>query len=193
LCSKNFQTKIWLHLAGKNMKLDKAPPTSSTSNTWRVGDWVEVRSLAEILETLDEQAALNAMPFMPEMAPYCGKRFRILKVSHKTCDSSGWYYLRTLRDSVHLDLRCDGSYHDGCQAGCLFFWKTAWLRKADGPLPDNRERAKREEGLFPETLKNSTCRGKRKRDQMLSLPSHRNQKRNRASETVATVAIHTRF
>jgi hypothetical protein len=31
--------------------------------------------------------------------------------------------------AVHLDLRCDGSAHDGCQAGCLLFWKEAWLRR----------------------------------------------------------------
>jgi hypothetical protein len=33
---------------------------------------------------------------------------------------------------VHLDgLRCDGSGHDGCQAGCLIYWKTAWLKRSD--------------------------------------------------------------
>jgi hypothetical protein len=26
-------------------------------------------------------------------------------------------------------LRCDGSAHDGCQRGCLFFWNEAWLKK----------------------------------------------------------------
>jgi len=33
-----------------------------------------------------------------------------------------------MSDAVHLeDLRCDGSGHGGCQAGCLLFWKEAWL------------------------------------------------------------------
>ena len=33
---------------------------------------------------------------------------------------------------VFLDgLRCDGSAHDGCQRGCLFFWNQAWLREAN--------------------------------------------------------------
>src|SRR5262249_17430198 len=27
------------------------------------------------------------------------------------------------------DLRCDGSAHDGCQAGCRLYWKEAWLRR----------------------------------------------------------------
>jgi hypothetical protein len=35
--------------------------------------------------------------------------------------------------TVHLeDVRCDGSDHDGCEAGCLIFWKEAWLKRADG-------------------------------------------------------------
>jgi hypothetical protein len=29
------------------------------------------------------------------------------------------------------DLRCDGSGHGGCQAGCKIYWKEAWLRRVD--------------------------------------------------------------
>ena len=36
-----------------------------------------------------------------------------------------------MKDAVHLETRCDGAAHGGCQAGCLLFWKTAWLRKVD--------------------------------------------------------------
>ena len=39
-----------------------------------------------------------------------------------------------MHDAVHLTgARCDGSGHDGCQAACLLYWKTAWLR----PMPPN--------------------------------------------------------
>jgi hypothetical protein len=32
--------------------------------------------------------------------------------------------------TVHLEgLRCNGEAHGGCQAGCLFFWKEAWLKR----------------------------------------------------------------
>ena len=32
--------------------------------------------------------------------------------------------------TVYLeDLRCDGSGHGGCQAGCKLYWKEAWLRR----------------------------------------------------------------
>lgn len=130
----------------------------SSAETWRVGDWVEVRSLDEIMTTLDNRASLEAMPFMPEMVPCCGKRFQIVKSAHKTCDSSGWEYLRSLNKAVHLDTRCEGSSHGGCQAGCRFFWKTAWLRKVDGPLPDEQSQQNGKSMLpsVAEALQNAT-------------------------------------
>ena len=99
----------------------------------KVGDWVEVRSLADIVATLDENGALEATPFMPEMAQYAGRRFQIVKSAHKTCDPTGSSELRRMADAVHLATRCDGAAHDGCEERCLLFWKRAWLKAADGP------------------------------------------------------------
>ena len=45
----------------------------------RAGEWVEVRSRGEILRTLDGNACLESMPFMPEMLRFCGQRFRVFK------------------------------------------------------------------------------------------------------------------
>src|SRR5208282_3103330 len=40
---------------------------------------------------------------------------------------------RRVHQAIHLDTRCDGSAHGGCQASCLLFWKEAWLK----PLGNN--------------------------------------------------------
>ena len=97
------------------------------------GDWVEVRSKAEILSTLDENGRLEGLPFMPQMFQYCGQRIQVNKRAHKTCDTvSGAYVGRRLRDGVHLEHRCDGQAYGGCQAGCLIFWKEAWLKTVAG-------------------------------------------------------------
>jgi hypothetical protein len=103
----------------------------------RAGDWVEVRSREEILATLDRDGRLAGMPFMPEMLPYCGRRFRVYKSAHKGCDTiRHWEVMRRIDDAVHLEgLRCNGSSHGGCQAACLFYWHTAWLKPADGTAP----------------------------------------------------------
>ncbi|MFI5907050.1 hypothetical protein [Dactylosporangium sp. NPDC051541] len=107
----------------------------------KTGDLVEVLSEEEILATLDEQGELDALPFMPEMLQYCGKRFRVYKSAHKTCDTMQRSGMRKMEGAVHLvGLRCDGGGHGGCQAGCLLFWKTAWLSKveqgAENPATD---------------------------------------------------------
>jgi hypothetical protein len=107
------------------------------SRTFGIGDWVEVRSLEEVLLTLDDTNSLAALPFMPEMAKFCGKRFRIVKSAHKTCDPTGCSKLRRFENAVHLDTRCDGSGHDGCEARCLIVWKTDWLKKVE---PDSEAR-----------------------------------------------------
>ena len=95
---------------------------------FRRGDTVTVRSLTEILATLDADAKLGGLPFMPEMAACCGRSFRVYRRADKTCvEGLG---MRSMRDTVFLDgLRCDGSAHGGCQRGCLFFWKEAWLSR----------------------------------------------------------------
>jgi hypothetical protein len=115
---------------------------STSALRFHVGDWVEVRGKQEILKTLDKNGQLDGMPFMPEMFAFCGKRFRVYKRAHKTCDTAYEYKGRKMRDAVHLEgLRCDGRSHGGCEAACLIFWKTAWLRpvdRADESLEDRR-------------------------------------------------------
>ncbi len=100
----------------------------------RPGDVVEVRAPAEILATLDGDASIDAMPFMPEMLQHTGKRFTVSGRVEKICDTISGGFPRSLRmrDTVLLDdLRCDGSAHGGCQAGCRLYWKEEWLRRVD--------------------------------------------------------------
>jgi hypothetical protein len=95
-----------------------------------VGEVVEVRAREEILATLDEDGRLDSLPFMPEMLKYCGSRFRVSKRAEKACDRIEFTGMRRMSSAVHLDgVRCDGQAHGGCQAGCLIYWKDAWLRR----------------------------------------------------------------
>ncbi len=107
------------------------------------GDWVEVRPLREILSTLDGNQALEDLPFMPEMLPFCGRRFRVLVRAERTCARglpAGTAPMRRLDRAVTLEgLRCDGASHGGCQLGCTIYWKEAWLRSVpDGEVARGR-------------------------------------------------------
>jgi hypothetical protein len=121
----------------------------------KAGEWVEVRSKAAILNTLDENGRLENLPFMPEMFQYCGRKLRVYKRADKTCDYIQGWSIRRLKDAVHLEaVRCDGSGHDGCQASCLMFWKEAWLKRADNNLVSLEDL----NGLEVATSTNSVCR-----------------------------------
>jgi hypothetical protein len=82
---------------------------------------------------LSPDGTLDGMPFMPEMLPFCGKQFKVLRKAEKTCleVASSAYVIREFinNDVYFLDgLRCTGADHDGCQRACLLFWKAAWLK-----------------------------------------------------------------
>jgi Protein of unknown function (DUF4038)/Putative collagen-binding domain of a collagenase len=70
----------------------------------RTGDLVEVLSKEDILATLDQHGRVDGMPFMPEMLEYCGKKFRVGAVAHKTCDTVRKRGGRLVRATVYLVL-----------------------------------------------------------------------------------------
>ena len=112
----------------------------------RVGQRVRVRSREDILQSLDEGARIDGLPFMPEMLKFAGQELTVDAVTHRTCDTvkttgtSGT--TRGMAGAVHLTgARCDGSAHGGCQARCLLYWKEDWLEsvKAGNPSADMGE------------------------------------------------------
>lgn len=107
------------------------------------GEWVEVLSATEIGKTLDEKGTVDGLVFMPEMAAYCGKRFRVSRRAEQVCTDgatlpAGESSVRGFNgDDVVLlsGLRCDGRSHDACGRGCTLFWKERWLRRVTGNPP----------------------------------------------------------
>jgi hypothetical protein len=103
------------------------------------GDWVEIRSLDEIMQTLDDDGMLDGLPFMAEMVPYCGRRVRVLRRVDKLNDWIHHTGLKRMHCLVLLeDLRCDGSAHGRCEAKCHLRWRDAWLRPAEREESPNK-------------------------------------------------------
>ena len=132
-------------------------PAGAEELNLKIGELVEVRSPSEILATLDERGELENLPFMPEMLQFAGRQLRVSKRAFKTCDQVKNSGMFRMERTVHLEgVRCDGSAHGGCQAGCLIFWKEGWLKRAgqDGQAPADPVRA--EPLATPETLQRET-------------------------------------
>ncbi len=116
-------------LNDKAIEVVEPPPLSLDL---KAGDWVIVRSKAEILSTLDRNGRLDDLPFMPQMLQYCGKKLQVSKRAHKLCDTAHGTGARGMSNAVFLeDVRCDGQAYGGCEMRCLVFWKEAWLKRAD--------------------------------------------------------------
>jgi hypothetical protein len=136
----------------------------------RVGEIVEVRSEAEILATLDGRAELESLPFMPEMLQFCGRQFRVDKLAVKLCDTISSTGMYRMRNAVHLaGVRCDGQAHGGCQAGCLVYWKEAWLKRvpADAREPSGPAAAEPPPHSMLTTLTAATRKGGASSDEEL--------------------------
>ena len=113
--------------------MNVGPQKAAHQRPLRPGDVVEVRSPAE-LATLGADGSLDGMPFMPEMARLAGRRFTVSRRVDKICDTIAATGSRRMRDTVYLeDLRCDGSGHGGCQAGCRIYWKRRGPVDGGGP------------------------------------------------------------
>jgi hypothetical protein len=107
---------------------------NSRLRSFRRGEWVEVRAIDEIQATLDAEGKLDGLPFMPEMAKYCGRKFCVSRRADRIFLDRYCYVVR-LRDTVFLDMpRCDGQSHANCQMGCELFWKESWLKPVDSPI-----------------------------------------------------------
>jgi len=129
---------LWTAVQIKPISGSAETNMSAVTTNLRPGDFVEVKSPAEILQTLGADGTLDRLPFMPEMVEFCGGRFRVSKRVVKTCyygTSSGMRKFPA-EDVVLLEgLRCSGSAHDGCQKACTIFWREAWLRRVDESSP----------------------------------------------------------
>src|ERR1700722_1889183 len=123
----------------------------------RAGEWVEVRSKYEILSTLDQQSQFDGLPFMPEMFAFCGLRLQVYKRAHKTCDTVFPVRGRRMANAVHLETRCDGQAHGGCQANCLIFWKEIWLKRVDDPSKSRAPATFKSEGTLNGTKSTGGC------------------------------------
>jgi len=97
------------------------------------GEWVEVRSMDEISQTLDENRKYKGLLFMPEMEKFCGEKSRVFKIVKIIKLESTGEVRKLKTPSVFLEgVYCNGERHEGCDRSCFHFWKEAWLKR----IPD---------------------------------------------------------
>lgn len=121
----------------------------------RPGEWVEVRSADEISRTLDAKGTTRGLYFSaPEMARYCGQRFRVRRRVERIVDERNGKLLELKNDCVELEgMVCDGRRSVGrwfCAREIYPYWREAWLKRVapgDAPAPHEPPLPERQEAL----------------------------------------------
>jgi len=99
------------------------------------GELVEVKSVEEILATLDGSRRHKGLLWMTGMSKYCGGRYRVhRRVERIMLEANG--ELRNMRNTVLLEgAMCDGQAFGRCDRSCFHFWREIWLRRAPERAP----------------------------------------------------------
>lgn len=102
------------------------------------GEFVRVKDQAAILATVDENGRNRGLSFSAEMAPFCGRVFRVLaRVDHIIDEKTG--RMLTLREPcIVLDgVTCCARYNKGmifCPRATYAYWRELWLERTAPPV-----------------------------------------------------------
>jgi hypothetical protein len=97
------------------------------------GEWVKVKSLKDIIKTLNERGQNRGLRFSPDMRLACGKRLQVKgRIDKLIVDGTG--EMRQLQNTVCLEgSTCGCSYMGFGLGGCsrceYVYWREAWLRR----------------------------------------------------------------
>jgi hypothetical protein len=106
----------------------------------RPGELVEVRSMAEIGTTLDDDAKHRGLRYSEEMSPACGKRFRVRNRVDRLIDENTGRMIELKNDCIVLEgFVCSGDRTPAalfCPRAAYPFFREAWLNRVDEASPD---------------------------------------------------------
>jgi len=132
-----------LHYAGVHkvelMFLTRLPFLRPTPNPapetlgLRPGEWVEVKTMKEVLRTLDSRGCLKGLAFSNDMYGFCGQRLQVQsRVQTILVEETG--RTRTVQDTVILAGTTCRKYM-GCARQMPLLWREGWLKRVDTPFP----------------------------------------------------------
>ena len=109
--------------------------TPMESLNLKAGEWVEVKPMENIVQTLDKAANNRGLWFSPDMRLSCGQRRQIEKRIEKIIvDGTG--EMRQLRNTVFIEgslCGCPYVAFGGCSRSEYVYWREIWLRRAGEP------------------------------------------------------------
>jgi hypothetical protein len=115
----------------------KSKSTPAETLSLQAGEFVQVKPVESIFQTLDDTASNRGLWFSPNMRLLCGKQERVeRRIDKLIVDGSG--EMRQLRNTVFLEGSHCGCAHiafGGCSRAEYVYWREIWLRRSgDSPV-----------------------------------------------------------
>src|SRR5271157_193483 len=125
--------KTHTKLVGEHVRgtLEKTP---TESLGLRPGEMVEVKSLPEIVATLNKNGRNRGLHFSPDQRPFCGGRYRVRSRADKFIAEGTGEMKHFQNNTVMLeDVLCDSACFafGGCYRADLLYWREIWLRRVE--------------------------------------------------------------
>jgi len=99
------------------------------------GDLVEIKSIPEIVASLNRTGHNRGLHFSADQRPFCGRRYRVRnRVDNFIAEGTG--EMKHFRNTVMLqDVHCDSACFafGGCYRTDLLYWREIWLKRVDQP------------------------------------------------------------
>lgn len=97
------------------------------------GEIVEVKSLEEIVATLNKDGRNRGLHFSADQRPFCGGRYRVRSRADNFI-AEGTGEMKHFHNTVILeDVLCDSACFafGGCYRGDLLYWREIWLKRVE--------------------------------------------------------------
>jgi hypothetical protein len=112
-------------------------PTPSETLNLQVGEWVEIKPVADILQTITKNGFNRGMRYDMEMSKYCGERHRVeMRVDRLINEQTG-KMMEMKSACIQLeDVYCRAECTEkriGCPRASNTYWREIWLKRVDGP------------------------------------------------------------
>jgi hypothetical protein len=106
----------------------KKTPTESLG--LQPGEWVIVKSKAEILATLDARGRNRGLSFDAEMIPFCGKRVRVMRRVERLIEEKTGRMIQPAGVGIILEnVFCVARYRRSCPRAIFPYWREIWLER----------------------------------------------------------------
>ena len=130
------------HLRGT---IPAGQPTPDERLDLKVGDWVEIRSKAEIERTIDRENRNRGLNIDEEMTIFCGERHRVTSRVDRIINEQTGEMMEFRNPCIVLDgVVCKGEYAAKrlmCPRRITAYWREIWLKRVDvaqSPAPAGR-------------------------------------------------------